>query len=360
MEGKMTNPFKFGTIVDQDHFTDRKAETAQVIELLGSDNHLIVISPRRFGKTSLVLRAARTLDRPLIYLDLMAITDVSDFASQLLRHVLAASKWETLKNTISKFRIAPKIELNPVTGGMDVSFLPTVADDFTPLEDVLGLIEKMSKPKNKPIVIFDEFQQISSLDKNLAGKLRAVMQHHKGINYVFLGSLESMMKEIFQSKKSPFYHFGSLLTLGTIPYADFIEYLDRRFKRVTDQHKAVSQEILSYTVCHPYNTQLLAYYCYSFLEKSSYEDNTLQNVVDEIVGTHSADFERLWNTIRNTDKRILIALASGTALSSIAKPTSTLYSGIGRLLAQGYLFKADVYEFDDPFFREWILQMRGN
>jgi hypothetical protein len=288
----------------------------------------------------------------------MAVTDLPDFASQLLRRVLATSKWENLKNAISKFRIAPKVEFNPVTGGMDVSFLPTVAEGFTPLEDVLGLIEKMSKPKNKPIVIFDEFQQITSLEKNLAGKLRAVMQHHKGVNYVFLGSLESMMKEIFQSKKSPFYHFGSLLTLGTIPFEDFKEYLDSRFKCVTDCHEAVSQKILTYTDCHPYNTQLLAYYCYSHLEKVPYDSSTLKNVIGEIIETHRGDYERLWNTIKNTDKRILIALASGNPISSIAGPTSTLYSGIGRLMAQGYLLKAETYVFDDPFFRQWIVQMQ--
>jgi hypothetical protein len=290
----------------------------------------------------------------------MAVTDMSDFASQLFRRVLAVSKWENLKNAVSKFRIAPKIELDPVTGGMDVSFFPTVAESFTPLEDVLDMIEKMSKPKNKPIVIFDEFQQIASLDKNLAGKLRAVMQHHKSVNYVFLGSLESMMKEIFQSKKSPFYHFGSLLTLGTIPFEDFRMYLDTRFKSVTKHHEAMSGQILAFTGCHPYNTQLLAYYCYSWLEKTSYEeDGTLQKVIGEIVETHSGDYERLWNTIKNTDKRILIGLASENPLASINKPTSTLYSGIARLMAQGYLLKADNYVFDDPFFRQWIMQLRN-
>jgi AAA+ ATPase superfamily predicted ATPase len=217
----------------------------------------------------------------------------------------------------------------------------------------------MSKPKKKPIVIFDEFQQITSLDKNLSGKLRAVMQHHKGVNYVFLGSLESMMKEIFQSKKSPFYHFGYLMTLDTIPHKDFMEYLNSRFRNVTDRHEAVSEQILSYTNCHPYNTQLLAYYCYFHLEKTQYEDNTLEIVTKEIIETHRGDYERLWNTIKNTDKKILIALASEATLSTIDKPTSTLYSGINRLMSQGYLLKADTYVFDDPFFQRWILQIRS-
>jgi hypothetical protein len=355
----MTNPFKFGTIVDQDYFTDRTVETAQVVETLSSENHLIVISPRRFGKTSLVLRAARGLDRPLIYLDLMAVTDVSDFASQLLRRVLAVNKWENLKNAISKFRIAPKIELDPATGWMDVSFLPTTSGTFSPLEDVLKLIEKISKPKTTPIVIFDEFQQITTFDKNLVGKLRAVLQHQKGVNYIFLGSLESMMKEIFQSKKSPFYHFGSLLTLEAIPFEDFKSYLDTRFKGLTTHHESVSQQILTFTGCHPYNTQLLAYYCYFQLEKSHYEDGTIQNVIEEIVEAHSGDYSRLWNTIKNTDKRILIGLSAGKPLASIAQPTSTLYSGVSRLMAQGYLYKTDTFVFDDPFFRQWITKIRN-
>jgi hypothetical protein len=88
---------------------------------------------------------------------------------------------------IAGFRIVPTVELNPATGGMEVSFVPSKIANYTPLEDVLNLIDKMSKPKSRPVVILDEFQQVTDLGKSLPGQLRAVMQHHTSVNYVFFG-----------------------------------------------------------------------------------------------------------------------------------------------------------------------------
>ncbi|MDR1796417.1 MAG: hypothetical protein LBR44_03080 [Clostridiales Family XIII bacterium] len=351
----MSNPFKFGSVVEGGHFTDRAEETEKVREVLASSNHLVIISPRRFGKTSMVLKAVGDMGRPVVYLDLLAVTSVPDFAAQLLRRVLAENKWESVKRAVASFRIVPRVELNPVSGGVDVSFLPAALEDFTPLEDVLGLIEKTSKARNRAIVILDEFQQVAQLGKSLPGKLRAAMQHHKNVNYVFLGSAESMMRDIFQSKKSPFYHFGFLMHLPVIPREDFFGFLDGKFRKVTKEHEALSNKILDYTECHPYNTQMLAYYCYALLEKRKYGAGAVDAAVEEIVRTHANDYERLWNTIRNTDKRILVALATGAPVSSVAQPTSTLYSGLGRLADQGFLIKTGTYVFDDPFFKQWIV-----
>ena len=77
----MENPFKFGVIVEKDSFTDRENEQQQIKQTLNSGNHLIIISPRRFGKTSLVKEATKNLNRPVIYIDLQLITDISDFSA---------------------------------------------------------------------------------------------------------------------------------------------------------------------------------------------------------------------------------------------------------------------------------------
>jgi hypothetical protein len=165
---------------------------------------------------------------------------------------------------------------------------------------------------------------------------------------------------MFQVKKSPFYHFGYLMTLKTISNDDFNDYLNSRFSKVTKEHEELSNQILAFTDGHPYNTQQLAFFCYSCLEKSEFSSQMLEQVVADVVALHSKDYEQLWSTIRNTDKRILIALASEKQISSIAQPTSTLYSGLKRLEKQGYLIKTNTYTFDDPFFRQWIILMREN
>jgi AAA+ ATPase superfamily predicted ATPase len=357
--GKMSNPFKFGMVVSGDFFTDRVKEAKEVASVLNSGNHLILISPRRYGKTSLIKRVTEAQKRPVIYLDLQLVTDISDMASQLLKRVLGISKWESVKHSVSGFRIIPTIELNPKSDNVEISFRSGVAESFTPLDDVLGLIENIGAKGKRPIVVFDEFQEVTSLGRNLPKQLRSVIQHQRNVNYIFLGSVESMMREIFEVKKSPFYHFGHLMALGRISYGDFYAYLNTRLKSVTKNSELISKQILEFTDLHPYYTQQLAYFYYALLENEKYGETMFDNVINSIVEVHSNDFERLWNTISKTDRRILITLAEGNEVSSISRPTSTVYSGVRRLIQHGYVIKNGVYKLDDPFFGIWIKEKRN-
>ena len=81
----ITNPFKFGTIVDGEYFTNRVKETAQIKSVLASENHLVMLSPRRYGKTSLITKVVSELDRPFVHLDLQLLTGEQDLAEQLLK-----------------------------------------------------------------------------------------------------------------------------------------------------------------------------------------------------------------------------------------------------------------------------------
>ena len=184
----MNNPFKFGTIVDGEYFTDRVAEQEKVREILASENHLILISPRRFGKTSLVQKVTKGLSRPVFQLNLQLVTGTADFAARLLWIMLQQYPMERLKHLITHFRFIPTISTNPMTDGIEVSFQPSM-DGFILLEDVFTLIDKlgMKNPHKKPIVVLDEFQEIRTLDKNLDKKLRSILQTYNHANYIFLG-----------------------------------------------------------------------------------------------------------------------------------------------------------------------------
>lgn len=353
----MANPFKFGSVATGAYFTDRAAEKKEVAGVLASENHLILISPRRFGKTSLVQAVVDNAKRPIIQLDLQVLTDVNDFAEQLLKRVLKVNKWESLKQSLSSFQIVPTVHINPVTNNVEVTFSPSIKESTTPLLDVLDLIDKTGEKGKKPIVVFDEFQEARNLGSGLLKQMRSTMQHHEHVNYVLLGSAESMMKQIFESKKSPFYHFGHLMTLGKIPYDDFLTYLVTRLSDVSRTSLSLAERILSFTGCHPYYTQQLAYYCYFLLENKS-EGDVLDAAVTHIVEAHSNDYGRLWNTLTKTDKKLLIALSTGKSISAAVQPSSTAYSGLKRLREKGFLLKDKGYELDDPFFKTWVIERR--
>ena len=213
----MRNPFKFGTLVDGEFFTDRVTELESIQRMLDSENHLVLISPRRFGKSSLVAKAVKASGRPSISLNMQNMLSIEDFASKILRELFRLYPLERIRHLMTHFRIAPMVSTNPITNGIDVSFQPVI-NGIVLLEDAMALLEKVSTENKKLIVVFDEFQEIMNIRKGLDKQLRSIMQEQQHLNYILLGSQESMMTEIFERKKSPFYHFGKLMHLeGSLP-----------------------------------------------------------------------------------------------------------------------------------------------
>ena len=351
----MKNPFKFGTIVENEYFTDRVSELAAICQTMDSENHLILISPRRFGKSSLVHKAVKQIGRPYIFLNLQKVVSVTDFAAAILKEVFKLHPWERLKHQMQHFRVVPTISANPMTQGIDVSFQP-MQDETVALEDALALLESVSTEKQKLIVIFDEFQEIMELSKGIDKRLRAILQEQQRINYIFLGSQESMMTEIFERKKSPFYHFGKLIILPKIPYDDFYTYLQERLLPVADgQTDAIATQILSTTQCHPYYTQQLASQVWDLLAYQKESRDVVETAIEQLVTTHDLDYERLWLTFNRTDKRVFQSLCrKESPLENRQLPTSTLYSSVKKLMREGYLIRSTSYDIEDPFFMRWI------
>ena len=351
----MENPFKFGTIVEEEYFTDRIEEVASISQFLNSPNHLILISPRRFGKSSVVAKAVKEIGRKSITVNLQQVTSVADLSAKLLREFFKVHPLERIRHLITHFRIIPTITSNPLTGVIDVSFQPGV-DSSILLEDVMALIENAHTEQERIIVVLDEFQEIIDLAPRLDKKLRSIMQEQKNINYILLGSQESMMTDIFENKKSPFYHFGELMRLGKLPRGEFHQYLSERLEGCfPEKHAELADRILDYTDCHPYYSQQLAANLWQIGVLQPATPDPLQKAIDHIVTTHGLDYERLWMNFNRTNKWILQHLASEKPLQSGEYRTSTIYSALKRLQKDGYVIYSDHYELEDPFFKAWIL-----
>jgi hypothetical protein len=352
----MENPFKFGTIVEAEYFTDRVKEVAYIRHFVESANHLILISPRRFGKSSVVAKALKESGRKSITVNLQQVTSIADLSAKLLREFFKVHPIERIRHLITHFRVIPTVSTNPLTGSMDVSFQPGV-NSSNLLEDVMALIEKTHTKEDRIIVVLDEFQDILEIAPHLDKQLRSIMQTQKNINYVLLGSQESMMTEIFERKKSPFYHFGQLMRLDKLPREEFHNYLSERLKNCFPQNcDDLSDSILDYTGCHPYYSQQLAANVWNVGTLQPEQTDPIETAIDYIVTSHGLDYERMWMNISRTSKWILQRLASKSILQTGEYPTSTIYSALKRLQKDGYVIYADRYEIEDPFFREWIIR----
>ena len=349
----MENPFKFGTVVDGKYFTDRKEERAYLAQILDSPNHAVLISPRRFGKSSLVKEVLNSQKREVIFVNLQAITSVHKLAEALYRQFFATRPLEKAKHYLSRLRVAPTVSYNPQTEAPEFSLQPT-SDKKVILEDAFSLLEKAGE-KKRLIVVLDEFPEILEIDKSLDKMLRSIMQEQKNINYILMGSQEDMMKKIFLRKKSPFYHFGSIIHLDRIPESDFRQYIEERLP-APYQGRGVAEEILSFTSCHPYYTQQLAFQVWFELQQGAEVPSVVSTAIEHIVRAHDFDYSRLWESMNRTNRFVLLKLATSTTppMENPELPASTIFSALKRLVHAGILIKNGKYVYDDPFFKLWV------
>jgi hypothetical protein len=250
-----------------------------------------------------------------------------------------------------------------VTNEVDIRFNPWSADRGTELEDVMNLVDNLSKTGKKAVVVFDEFQEVFRIDKNLVRHLRSIMQAHQHCNYLFLGSQESMIREIFEKKKSPFYHFGLVMNLGKIPAGNLTGYLNDRFGRLTGKPDHIANKIIEITDSHPYYTQQLAFFTWEVLIKDPTDPEPIEKAVEELIQGQDLTYERLWGTLITSDRKIMIGLIQSRAQPLSADfgrvmdnmPASTIYSRLKKLVKEGYLLKTgSSYAIDDVFFALWL------
>lgn len=352
----MENPFQYGVLVDNEYFTDRVNELKEVQQSLNSANHLILISPRRFGKSSLIAKVIKASGRPCVSLNMQNVLSIEDFSSKILRGIFRLYPMERIRHLMSHFRIIPTISTNPVSNVIDVSFQPIV-NNLVLLEDAMALLEKVSIEGKKLIVVFDEFQEILNIRKGLDKQLRSIMQEQQNLNYILLGSQESMMTEIFERKKSPFYHFGKLMRLDKIPYDDFRNYISSRLPlEDKDRLNAIVEEILSFTNLHPYYTQQLSAEVWDMLTNDNPADGVVAASIRKILRTHDLDYERLWLNFNRTDRSVMLSLSKRVnPMQNRQMATSTSYSAIKRLMKSGYIIRVNDFEIEDPFFKEWVI-----
>ena len=221
----------------------------------------------------------------------------------------------------------------------------------------MALIENAHTDDDRIVIVLDEFQEILDLDPHLDKKLRAIMQAQHHINYILLGSQESMMTDIFEKKKSPLLSFWSAHATWQVAREDFHHYLTERLKSVyAGDIDELADRILNYTLCHPYYTQQLAANIWQIGVLQVKGEDIIASAIDQIVTTHGLDYERLWMSFNRTNKWILRQLASKSSLQTGEYRTSTIYSALKRLQKEGYVIYSDKYEIEDPFFIEWIIK----
>lgn len=378
----MENPFVYGKVVRGKYFADREAEIAELKNDIASSQNVIVFSPRRYGKTSLILEVLdRVKDEGLLtcYIDLFKVTSQETFIAAYAREVarLQGGRIQTMLKKIRDLlpRLVPKVVMKGEKVDLEVEFEFDPRADKGPLfDDLFEAVATMSlQTGKKAVVVFDEFQEITGWDVKgqIERQMRTHFQMHESVSYIFMGSKRHLMQELFRNKNRPFYRFGRHFPLGKIPKDEFAVFIQRHFEEMGYQTDPDAiREILHVADDHPYYTQLL---CHILWDRKRQEKviakEDIYLAVQEVFMREAHAFHDIWDMLPLKSRQLLVALAkeessqvrpfsSGFLQKHNLGSASSVQRAITRLLEEEVLEKTNGgYQFTDVFFKRWLRQM---
>jgi len=372
----MENPFVFGEIVEQRHFVDREKELQNLVRDLADGQKVFLLSPRRFGKSSLVSLALLKLQKRHIRTANITVSSYANYAQFLEkfaeRVLRSAGPWDRVKGWIGRFiqRVQPTITMNPATGETSISLSRAADSDASPLAaEVFAMPGELARNGGfRMAICLDEFQQIDLFGgPAVENVLRNEVQRQREIGYVFSGSQPSLMEEMLSSGR-PFHKAGPAVFLEKIPVAAWKDFIRAQFKsrrrKVTEQ---ALDRLMKAADLIPYDVQRTAHELWDYAEledRAELDIREVDLVIDELVRTQSEYFERLWEQLTFRQRAVLQALSHrGPAdLHSQAGreeyrlgAASTVQKALQSLDSQDILDRYHgAYFFVDPLFATWI------
>jgi len=374
-----TNPFTFGDLALDEAFTDREDELRELVSDMRNGQNVLVYAPRRYGKSSLVLRAAQEAMRQKAlvgYCDLMKTPTKERFAAALARTIYADiaspvdQAFERAAELFRGLRVRPTMEVDPSDGTLRFSFQAgrRKADIDDTIERLLELLHELSaERKRRVVIVFDEFQEILALDKQFPNLMRAVFQAQPEVSHVYLGSKRHILERIFNDKNEPFWRSAKQLEIGMIPPTEFARFIRECFaasgKGITDE---ALERLLGATGGHPYGTQELAYFVWELVpagvEASAAE---VEEALTRVLRSEHNHFARLWDDAPHPQRLLMLAIADEPTRSVYSSDyhsrhelpaAPTLQTGLVGLAKKEIVGRNSDGEYCviEPFFAEWL------
>lgn len=261
--------FQVGKPVTGEGFYDRTEMLKHVKQMILNNQDFMIKAPRRYGKTSLVKQALDGSLRPALYLDLRRVPRLELLAEQIMDFAYTQAGVKGFFSKLKKDAFAllresrQAVKVNLELFEYSVEFFVKQTSACEMLVEALEIADKISEEIGaKFIIILDEFQDVAKLDcgdNDILEALRGVMQHHEAITYGFLGSMEHLMTEIFENRKSPFYNFCRKLKLSAFNIDELAGDLLKAFsgRQIVIENADTLKKLLKRLGGHPSNTMLV-------------------------------------------------------------------------------------------------------
>lgn len=369
----MLVPFPTGIPVKGKNLVGRAKELSQVVELASHHQSVVLIGPRRYGKTSLLLEALESLkDRDFLTarVDIFDTSTKRELGEAITEAVLANEKMPVkgvIKTVKSGLMTAMKhIEIKQVIDDFEfiLGFADPKVDEDDLFDKALDFPQEFANKGGKHLIFaFDEFGDLAKLNGGaLIKKMRARFQLQDNVTYIFTGSQESLMEQLFASRHQAFFRFSRLLYLEELPGPELEEYIIKTFRELGFYlEEGGPRQIIAKSNAHPYYSQLLCQILYFSLkgERDEIKFKDVEECFVQAVFSEKAYFDQVWLDLM--ESRHLLPVLKNIALKGgcpykggldqryLSRAISSLEKkGLIRRISRGY------YQVRDPLFSEYI------
>jgi hypothetical protein len=378
------NPFVYGEVVPAAAFVNRVVELDRLVGDLAAAQKVFLISPRRYGKSSLIWHALAAMARRGALTVELTVSSFSSYVAFLEGYaralVATETRWDrarswlrdAIRSARAEVRYQPDPSLQtPGSGALSVSFPGVKSErDISRLaQDVFALPARLAETRKRQVIVaLDEFQAIGGFNGgSVEHALRAAVQHQRQVGYVFAGSEPSLMERMLGPKR-PFYKAGPVMRLEKIPADEFAAFIDARFSRSgMKPEDGLGASIVDLAGNLPYDVQRLAHETWDEVRGRGKRRATLDDLhtaLKRLLTEQQTIFEAVWQRMTLAQRAALraVVVEDGRELLSADVRTrhrlggpSTVQSALGALLRDDVVAReGDRYTVVDSLFREWV------
>lgn len=356
----MINPFVFGKVATGRYFCDRDQEIRELEETLEGGMSVALISPRRYGKTSLIVNTFEhngSLNG--VYIDLMGITELGEFLSLYTSRIvdsqgtLRQKFFNNAKNWLSGVRkINVDMGSDPFKVHLEIE--PTNKEGIS---QVISLPEKLNK---KICIALDEFQDIVNIrEVDLMVELRKSFQFFKNTSFIFSGSRRHMMRDIFNNPDRPFYRFSKVMNLSPLKLHEAALFVSQKFEETGISAKiATARKLVETVQGHPYYVQALAHYAWleATPSRKLLEDH-ISSSLDRVMRLERGSFETLWSSLSMNQRQVLKLLSVDRSPYEAPFSSGSVKRALDTLIFMDKVEQNDTYSIVDPLLKLWLKEL---
>ncbi len=368
----MQNPFAYSNYVTGESFCNRKKELSELLKYIKGSQNVLLYSHRRYGKSSLIRQVFREVQNKKLnigtmHVELYGTISEKDFITRTFQGLnQLESNFERLLKSVSKAikNIKLNLSIDSATGSTLVSPSFEAVNEKVILEELMNILTKYSQ-KHKLVIAFDEFQEAANYTEDgFEKRLRSFIQQHSNICYIFSGSQQHLITEMFNSNRRAFYKLAESFPLDKIETKHYIPWIQNLFSRkkinLSDE---LIEEIAQRFENHPMYIQNFLFHLWERPVKRGLSSEILNEVEDAIIEKRSLEHTILWETLSINQKKTLklILLNNGSnlfnadSLKSVNLKTGSLVTkALSSLMKKEIIVKSKRYLICDVIFKKWL------